>query len=245
MLCPHCGHEYADTEKYCPVCGKDNIVPDPVDHTEIHFGHWDPSTHMQESQRRKIATAKKSTTSPSAIDEENKIGIFAGSGKKDYTTSLESCSCGSFISDHLPCKHMYRLAMELHLMDADLDYGINRNVFLKEVPALSLTWDTAICINDHLRGIRNGSDEVFSLNRTEHASVISEAIQTGLCRDVSYDANSEECDLVVSDTFKPYIVAISRKVSSLELENTVLTGNMEYIVDPNHPETIEFKFKQK
>ncbi|WP_141730474.1 hypothetical protein [Synergistes jonesii] len=58
---------------------------------------------------------------PLKIDRENQTGIFKGSGKTPYYTTLTSCNCPDWIisgsNANKPCKHMYRLAHELDLCD--------------------------------------------------------------------------------------------------------------------------------
>lgn len=50
---------------------------------------------------------------PIEIDFENKCGTFKGSGKNPYHTTLTDCTCRDFFVRRLPCKHMYRLRIEL------------------------------------------------------------------------------------------------------------------------------------
>ena len=92
------------------------------------FGGWPAELHDTPDQQKRIASAKKADTSPSSIDRDTQTGIFPGSGKKPYTTSLTRCTCGFFHSKGLPCKHMYRLAMELGIFDGDYQSGINKNI---------------------------------------------------------------------------------------------------------------------
>lgn len=47
------------------------------------------------------------------IDKENKKALFKGSGKNPYETTLDTCTCRDFVVRNLPCKHIYRLRMEL------------------------------------------------------------------------------------------------------------------------------------
>lgn len=47
------------------------------------------------------------------LDKENKKALFKGSGKNPYETTLDTCTCRDFIVRNLPCKHIYRLRMEL------------------------------------------------------------------------------------------------------------------------------------
>lgn len=95
---------------------------------ENSFQIWDDVIHTMPDQMKRIASAKKATTSPSNIDRESKTGVFEGSGKEPYHVTLESCTCGDFRRRKLPCKHMYRLAMELGEFGGDFAKGTNKNV---------------------------------------------------------------------------------------------------------------------
>jgi len=93
----------------------------------MDFGKWDKAAHGDSEQQKRIATAKKAATSPAAVDHENKAAEFKGSGKTPYMATLDSCTCGDFIRRKLPCKHIYRLALELE--GADVQQGINKNEY--------------------------------------------------------------------------------------------------------------------
>lgn len=95
---------------------------------ENSFQIWDDVIHTMPDQMKRIASAKKAATSPNSIDKENKTGVFEGSGKEPYHVTLESCTCGDFKRRKLPCKHMYRLAMELGEFGGDFTEGTNKNV---------------------------------------------------------------------------------------------------------------------
>lgn len=95
------------------------------------FGPWDESIHMPEEQQKRIQSAEKAATTPISIDKENQTGIFPGSGKKPYETSFESCTCADFIRRKVPCKHMYRLAMECGVFGGDTKSGTNKNTIAK------------------------------------------------------------------------------------------------------------------
>lgn len=68
-------------------------------------------------QIKRIQSAKSSKTVPLSIDREAQTGIFSGSGQKPYETTLSSCTCRDYFVRRLPCKHMYRLMIELNLLD--------------------------------------------------------------------------------------------------------------------------------
>lgn len=62
------------------------------------------------------APGKDLTPLPGTLDKENGSAVFSGR-HGNYETTLTSCPCGS---NPKPCKHMYRLAMELGIMSGDL-----------------------------------------------------------------------------------------------------------------------------
>ena len=68
--------------------------------------------HNSPDQQKRIASAKKSTCTPVSLDPSACTGTFKGSSGT-HTTALDHCSCVDFNRRRLPCKHMYRLAMEL------------------------------------------------------------------------------------------------------------------------------------
>ena len=95
------------------------------------FGPWDVSIHMSEDQQKRILSAEKAATTPLSVDKETQTGVFPGSGKKPYETSFESCTCADFIRRKVPCKHMYRLAMECGVFEGHVKSGTNKNTIAK------------------------------------------------------------------------------------------------------------------
>lgn len=90
------------------------------------FGPWPESIHQDEKQRQTLARAQKRETSPVSVDPEAQTGVFYGSGKNPYQTSLASCTCNDFVRRKLPCKHIYRLAMELGIIDLPHETGLSK-----------------------------------------------------------------------------------------------------------------------
>ncbi|MGN0163936.1 MAG: SWIM zinc finger family protein [Candidatus Ornithomonoglobus sp.] len=97
---------------------------DPFD-----FGIWDESIQAHPDQKKRFTRALTSKLIPLSIDTEKQSGVFNGSKGSTYNTTLEFCSCVDFIRRKLPCKHIYRLAVELGMVDtsniqvAKGDYG--------------------------------------------------------------------------------------------------------------------------
>lgn len=67
----------------------------------------------QPEQIKRIERAKEKKCAPMSIDYDAKTAIFAGSGKMPYETTISTCTCRDFFTRRLPCKHIYRLRMDL------------------------------------------------------------------------------------------------------------------------------------
>lgn len=74
------------------------------------FAIWDASVHSTPDQLNRIR--RSISVKIISYDPDTQTAVVAGSGKSTYTTSFSTCTCGDFISRHLPCKHMYRLAAQ-------------------------------------------------------------------------------------------------------------------------------------
>lgn len=80
--------------------------------------------HNEADQIKRQKSAESSKCTPLYIDEIDGIGKFQGSSGH-YTTTLLSCPCIDFSRRKSPCKHMYRLAMELNLFKGNIKTNIN------------------------------------------------------------------------------------------------------------------------
>lgn len=86
------------------------------------FGPW-PEQNAGPDEEKRLNSAQQSKTSPTSIDLEHETGVFYGSGKLPYQTSLAACTCNDFVKRKKPCKHIYRLAMELGIIPLDYKTG--------------------------------------------------------------------------------------------------------------------------
>lgn len=102
----------------------------------MNFGSWAAYDHVEENQVKRIQKARKGENTPIEIDRGNGTASFLGSGKNPYIVTLDSCSCFDFSKRKLPCKHIYRLAMELGLIDEQFEKGRNKEAFMEEVKSL-------------------------------------------------------------------------------------------------------------
>ena len=79
------------------------------------FEMWE-GVHDSPDQKKRIASAQTAACTPVSISREEGRGTFSGSHGV-YQTTLESCTCADFSRRRLPCKHVYRLAIELGVME--------------------------------------------------------------------------------------------------------------------------------
>lgn len=84
------------------------------------WSNWS-DVHELPDQLKRIDSAKKANLTPYRIDDESGCGYFVGSAS--YETFLDRCNCSDFARRKLPCKHMYRVAMELGLFEAEYKSG--------------------------------------------------------------------------------------------------------------------------
>lgn len=75
------------------------------------------STDDKEQNDRYIR-ALKNVLTPISVDYETKTAVFEGK-HGTYNTSIDFCNCVDFSRRKLPCKHIFRLAMEVKLINGD------------------------------------------------------------------------------------------------------------------------------
>lgn len=79
------------------------------------FGRWPAAIHADAEQKKRQKRALDKKLSPLELNATEQKAVFKGSSASSYETTLNSCTCVDFVREALPCKHMYRLAMELKL----------------------------------------------------------------------------------------------------------------------------------
>mgnify|MGYP001043138175 CR=1 FL=1 len=79
---------------------------------------WEDEVHTTDYATKRIKSAKSAKLTPIEINKSDLYGYFQGSSGR-YETFLDSCSCIDFAMHRRPCKHIYRLAIELGLMDLE------------------------------------------------------------------------------------------------------------------------------
>lgn len=97
------------------VDDKESVQNRDKDVTCIDFGDW-VDIHALPQQQQRIASAKKAACTPVSLNASKYEGTFSGE-HGIYSTTLRECQCMDFFYRRLPCKHMYRLAMECGVFD--------------------------------------------------------------------------------------------------------------------------------
>lgn len=77
------------------------------------FGDWPTYIHEEPEQITRQLRAMDAQYVPITIDRSGQYGTFRGSNGEEYRTTLEECDCMDFRTRNRPCKHIYRLAIEL------------------------------------------------------------------------------------------------------------------------------------
>lgn len=151
---------------------------------ELWTSKWSPETHTTEYAKKRIKSAQSAKLTPIKIDNDDLYGYFQGSSGR-YETFLDYCPCGDFIRSKLPCKHIYRLAIELGLMDINVSHNLNSVLTpVKERISLSDTLDIVENLSeDSQRKLLNISCNLDSTNPVfcvDSNNDISELLQSGI-----------------------------------------------------------------
>lgn len=130
---------------------------------ELWSEAWPSDMHLSEHAQKRLSSAKSAKLTPVKIDTVDLFGYFQGSSGR-YETFLDSCPCGDFIRNKKPCKHIYRLAMELGLMDYN---GMSTDGKMIPIPRKERkqTLSTLICL------LEEGGYEVMNAYYSNSADV--------------------------------------------------------------------------
>ena len=74
---------------------------------------WDESVHNAQGQYDRLRRGVLDPPWLIALDKERGLANVLGSSDRYYLTSVRRCSCPDYRNRHLPCKHMYWLAITL------------------------------------------------------------------------------------------------------------------------------------
>lgn len=93
---------------------------------------WEASIHQTEDQQKRLASSKAASCTPSVLDKDNCCAHFHGR-RGNYETCLDNCTCADFLRRQLPCKHIYRLAIELDVLGGSVSAYTHGGYSWKEV----------------------------------------------------------------------------------------------------------------
>lgn len=133
------------------------------------FEKWE-NTHDSPDQYKRLTSAKKSSCTPLSLSREECAGIFSGS-HGTYSTTLETCTCVDFVRRKLPCKHIYRLAIELGLIDESAASDTSK-VKRPVPPGLSIKEAVAVVENVGEDAQRKLHDVLYSMFYREKAETV-------------------------------------------------------------------------
>lgn len=132
------------------------------------WNQWD-DIHSTSEQLKRQKKACEKGLSPLEINESDCNAVFKGSSSK-YTTTLSNCTCRDFALRKLPCKHMYRLAYELHLFNLPCEVAstdvpqLNKNEAMQIIKSVLTPEEQQIfgyfCYHC---GNNNASEELFPI----------------------------------------------------------------------------------
>ena len=118
------------------------------------FGPWPVDLHEQSEQKKREESALDKKLTPLEIDYTENTGVFNGAFTSRYATTLYNCECEDFRRRKVPCKHIYRLAMELELFPG-LDKA--KSINPKELTARDM--EESLNVDDVLKIISILSEE--------------------------------------------------------------------------------------
>ncbi len=81
----------------------------------IPFSTYDMSIHNRTEQLKRRINA---TRIKSSCIEKTEDGYFIAGSSGTYHTTLDYCTCFDYLSRSLPCKHIYRLAVDSGIIEA-------------------------------------------------------------------------------------------------------------------------------
>lgn len=200
---------------------------------------WDSSVHESDYAAKRIKSAKSAKLTPVKIDPIDCYGYFQGSHGR-YETFLDECPCGDFRRSKLPCKHIYRLAIELGLMDISVESNIN---------AISTPQNERVSIDETINIIEKLSEDA----QRELLCIASNIRSTTPIYLVVYNPTIAELirsGIVIDARPGEHIINFGKKSEIMELldsqnipyDRNVKKSVLEEICTKNIPEKFEKKF---
>lgn len=154
------------------------------------FGPWTEQDHIGKAPEGALSRAQLAETTPipGSLDPVNQTARFYGS--KVYDVSLSHCPCGGFRGKH-PCKHIYRLAMELGIIDLPFKTGVSKG----ERNEAQISTETAVAAIEQMpvelqQMFKNMLPSIATTSSEERESAYS------IFRDASVISQLRQCPLL-------------------------------------------------
>ncbi len=191
---------------------------------------WDAKIHLTEHAIKRIKSAKSAQLTPIKIEKEEMYGYFRGSNGR-YETWLDECNCNDFKRYRLPCKHIYRLAIELGLLKekADTDINLIPDVRIKKV-SLSETVDIIEALSeDAQRALCNIARNTNSAHPSVSVNLnneIEELLLSGLVIRDGYSVKERikfGVKIEIAQLLSSHNIEFSKGAKKSELENICIS----------------------
>ncbi|MCM1039813.1 MAG: SWIM zinc finger domain-containing protein [Ruminococcus sp.] len=182
--------------------------------SEIWNNKWTAEIHTTEYALKRIKSAQSAKLTPVKIDTTDLYGYFQGSHGR-YETFLDYCPCGDFHRSKLPCKHIYRLAIELGLMNINVEHNINaivtpQNEHLSLDKVIDMVEELSVDAQKELLEIASNVSSTHPSYLAEVNDSVIELINSGIIFDsepenhtVKFGTKNEICELLNSENI-PY-----------------------------------------
>ena len=200
----------------------------------IFVDGWGMKVHCQDEQVMRFKRAINNELSKNGYVNFYDLSTTFRSrknAKQKYKTTLKNCSCPDFQHRNLPCKHMYRLACLLGIIDGSWDLsGVPADISSKInlLPPSSRKLFINI-ISKHI-----GADHSFSVKNNRNLTPIFEA---GLLIKEDY-AYTELYQYNKNDL----IAAIATSGCDFEVRSSTTKNSLiQYIINSDNKKLIKFK----
>ncbi len=97
------------------------------------FSNWTSDIHKDIDQIVRLDNSLKIKPESIVLNHDTNTAIISGSN--DYEVSLTNCTCMDFSIRNLPCKHIYRLALELGLINPPKINPDEAKKFAESIPS--------------------------------------------------------------------------------------------------------------
>ena len=168
---------------------------------------WPSDIHTDEYALKRISSAKAAKMTPVLVNKEDCFAYFQGSHGR-YETFLDSCPCGDFKRSKRPCKHIYRLAMELGLLDSEfitdsskIPLPLDERLPLESV--IDLVESLPENLQRRLLDISIGCDSADHESRIYMDEEIEELLKSGIIVLKPVSKRSRKCCVALIQTITP------------------------------------------